>query len=95
MSNGLQRVRSGKVNIFNWTIDEPISNYTIFNHTTGLPTGLRENTSHYYDNTSGEITLTINDVQLWDAGNYSLQITQPLTTAIDSTACLYVYGMIV
>lgn len=93
-SNGLQRVTRGDKCTFRWTVDEPITSYVIYNRTTGYLTTLHHYGYQDYDNSSGVITLVLNNVQLTDAGNYSLEIVKGSNTVIDSTASLFVYGML-
>lgn len=90
-SSGIQRKVRGNNCTFRWTVDEPITTYAIYNRTTGYRTPLDRYSYREYDTASGVITLVLLDVQLWDAGNYSLELTTRSATIADSTACLFVY----
>lgn len=82
---GIKRVYEGDSCTFQWTFTGPAFPYYFENLTTTPSSGVRGTPN--IDRANGVITLTITNIALWDAGNYSLTIE----TTNDATALLYVY----
>src|SRR6218665_3270015 len=91
---GLQRKNRGESCTFQWTVQGSFTNYSVYNKSTGALTPLSASATHTRDVTQGLISLTIRNVQLWDAGNYSLSINVGTSTTTDNGALLFVYGKI-
>lgn len=77
---------------FQWSVTGPITNYSVYNETLGFPEQLNKKTSYTLDSQNGIVTFNIWNIQLSDAGNYSLSVTIGTTTQTDSSALLFVYG---
>jgi len=84
----MQRTSVGKTATFQWSVAGTVSSYAVKNLWSGL---LNTNANYTLDSRSGVVTLTIKNIWLTDAGNYSLSVTTGRTTQTDASALLFVY----
>ena len=85
----MQRKYIGETATLQWTVTKSLSSYSVYNLKSET---LSANANYTLASKTGVITLLIRNIQLTDAGNYSLSVTNGSATQIDSSALLFVYG---
>lgn len=85
----MQRKCLGETATFQWSVTGPLSDYSVYSRTKGA---LKANADYSLDDQTGVVTLIIRNIQLSDAGNYSLSVTIGASVQTDAGALLFVYG---
>lgn len=91
-SPSFQRRNLGESCTFRWNVTGDFTTYSIKLLSTETPKVLGSNTNVTVNNKNGVITLLIWNIQISDAGNYSLSIPTGPLTEVNSRAVLFVYS---